>query len=143
MHRSPSRGPVAVLFLALLLSTAGCEWLRDIWAFRQALVDEFDVSQVEINHHTSSSGSSLTISFRGDDVASLSHDERAALALRVALFTRDRYARFDGLTEVVIEFPDVTSVGPVTVTRESGSFRYLAADLAGPEPPGPAPPDTP
>ena len=122
--------PRKLLIPLLLTSLVACEQLKDLAQFQKALNAEFGAS-TNLEFTTSSSGKTLAINFQSADMAALDDSAQSSLAHRAALFARDHYRGWDGVTSVSVSFVNRKSVGPVSVSRSSRTYTFRSETLDG------------
>lgn len=106
--------------------------LRDLLELQQDIATHFSTPALSID---TQNGSVLTVTFQNAAVADAPEEQREEFARRVAEYVRDYYPGYGNLSRVVVTFSNVSSTGPVTVTRGVGGDSYSTFDLGEPSPP--------
>jgi len=130
MHHFARRFRVKSTVLILLALTAACidaGSLRDLMTLQAGIATEFKEPAVSINLMNKVA---LSVTLQNSPNAKLPPDERAVFARRVALFVRDHYPGYEGLTTVAVGFSTRRGAGPVNFTRTERPYVFKRADLA-------------
>ncbi len=120
-------GPKATLIviLVILFAMPGCKFMKDLMAFQKAVATEFNEPSIGV--HVDSNN--LTVIFPTSSAKGLTNVQRKTFAKRVGVFARDHYARYEGLSSVVVTFKDQKQMGPVTITNVEGTFSFSTSEL--------------
>jgi hypothetical protein len=106
---------------------AGCADLKEIVNLAVAIQQQYK-APVNVNIHNKSH---LVITFQNAPQGAVKADnsERAGLAREVAKFAITHYKKAADLEDVTIAFADVSSNGPVTITRTERPYTFSIGEL--------------
>jgi hypothetical protein len=112
--------------LAALALLGACGDVKSVMALSSALQTQYHLpANVRINN-----GSHLAITFQNADrTLKLDSLGRASFARDVAAFAKAHYSKASSLTDVTVAFANVSSTGPVTITRGEGQYVFQSSEL--------------
>ena len=113
--------------ITVLVVVAGCADLKEIVNLAVDIQQQYKAPvNVNINNK-----SHMVITFQNAPQSAVKADnaERAELAREVAKFATTHYKKAAELEDVTIAFADVSSTGPVTVTRTERPYKFSIGEL--------------
>lgn len=118
---------IATLVAIVALAALGCADLKSLAALSTALGQEYHAQpSVSLNN-----GTHLRITFRNvpDVTSGPESGTREQFARNVAVFAKGHYATAASLDDITIAFAQVSTTGPLTVTRTDAPITFRIAEL--------------
>lgn len=127
MRLSPRFQSASRLALVAIVVLAACADLKELMTFMGALQAEYRMP-ANVNL---ANGGHLQITFQSltPDLQKADSSDRASFARDVAIFTKSHYPRPARLEDVTVAFANVSSMGPVTITRSDGAYSFRMREL--------------